>query len=255
MRATVNAYMSAFGFLRKHKLSWFLWFPFIITLIVFYGGFSVTSYFTELLTAYTEGWLDSADWLPDWLSWITDVFYWIIWLALRVILYFAFAFLGGSIILLLMAPILTWLSEKVAQAVGKDVPDFSATQFMRDLTRAAALAIRNGAIQLVLTIGCFILGFVPVIGIASAALLFGINAYFYGYNFMDYTLERKRFSVKQSNQFVSNNKFTAMALGTPYALWMLIPFVGPMTSGFVAIYATIAATLVLEEENKPVVRS
>ncbi len=247
--SALQAYRRSLSFLGKHQLRWFLWFPFIITLLVLVGGFSLTSWATEGVSTWIEGWLSNQSWIPEWMSFLADVVYWILWLILRILLYFAFAFIGGSIILLLMAPILTWLSEKVAMALGKPTPPFSITQFTRDLTRAMGLALKNGFFQLILTILCFLIGFIPVVGVASPFLLFIINAYFYGYNFMDYSLERKRLTIAESNAFVWKKRQTTVVLGTPFALWMLVPFIGPMTAGFVAIFATVAATLKLEEET------
>lgn len=195
MLTAIKYYGKALPFLFKHKLGHFLLYPFIITVLVIWGGASATTYITDWLTASMHQWFEGYSWLPDWASWITDVIYWIVWLIFKIILYFAMAFVGGSVILLLMSPVLTYLSEKVAIALGKQVPKFSITQFTTDLIRAAGLALKNGAIQLGLTLLCFIIGFVPVVGIAAPFLMFGINAYFFGYNFMDYTLERYQFSI------------------------------------------------------------
>ncbi len=248
MLRSLSYYTKAIHFLFSKGLGWFMVFPIIITILVFIGGFSLTNWATDAVYAILNDWVGEMSWLPDWASWIRDAIYWLVWLILRVMLYFVLAFVGGSIILLLMAPILTWLSEKVAAKMGKDVPEFNLVQFMRDLTRAAGLAIKNGVIQLGLSIGCFILGFVPVIGLAAPFLLFGINAYFYGYNFMDYTLERRKLSARESNSFVWTNRFQSIGLGSPYALWILVPVIGPVTYGFVAVFATVAATLSLEDQ-------
>lgn len=242
----LQAYRHSLTFLGKHGLRWFMWFPLIITILVFVGGLALTGWATDWINGYLELWLGDQDWLPEWAGFLADVFYWILWIVLRILLYFALAFIGGSVILLLMAPVLTYLSEKVAAALGKDVPEFSITQFTRDLTRAMGLALRNGVIQLLLTIACFIIGFIPVVGAASPFLLFAVNAYYYGYNFMDYSLERYRYSVSDSNRFVWKHKASTLTLGTPFAAWMLIPFIGPMTAGFIAILATVAATLRVE---------
>lgn len=253
MLKALKSYRTAFLFLFDKKLGWFLLFPLLLTVLVFYGGFSLTSWATKTISDTLDIWIGTIDWLPDWASVIQDVLYFLLWLILRIILYFVFAFFGGTIILLLMAPILTWLSEKVAEHMGLDVPAFSITQFMRDLTRAAALAIRNGVIQLGLSVLCFIIGFIPVVGVASPFLLFVFNAYFYGYNFMDYSLERRRFTVRDSNRYVWKHRFTTLSIGSPFALWMLIPFFGPMSAGFVAIFATVAATMETERiENKKI---
>jgi len=246
MLKALSAYRQSLGFLFKHKLGWFLWFPIIITVLVFSGGFGLTSWATKSISDTIDIWLESIDWLPEWMSVLQGIIYWILWIVMRIILYFIFAFFGGTVILLMMAPILTWLSEKVAEKMEKEVPVFSITQFTRDLTRAAGLAIKNGVIQLALSFGCFLLGFIPLVGAVAPFLLFLINAYYYGYNFIDYSLERKRYSVKDSNRFVWKHKSTTMSIGSPFALWMLIPFIGPMTAGFVAIFATVAATIEME---------
>lgn len=249
MLTAIKYYGKALPFLFKHKLGHFLLYPFLITVLVIWGGASATTYITELLTTAMHQWFEGYSFLPEWAAWITDVIYWIVWLIFKIILYFAMAFVGGSIILLLMSPVLTFLSEKVAIALGKEVPTFSIAQFTTDLLRAAGLALKNGAIQLGLTLPCLVIGLIPVIGIAAPFLLFGINAYFFGYNFMDYTLERYQFSISQSNRFVFGKKLKAIGLGSPFTAWLLIPFIGAISSGFMAVIATVAATLYLEESR------
>lgn len=254
MLDSIQAYFRSLLFIRKNHLSWLFWFPIVITVLVFYGGIELTSIATEWVTAGVQSWIVSIDWLGESKGVLSSIIYWIIWLMLRITLYFFMAFLGGSIILLLMSPLLTYASELVAEKMGAEVPPFSIDRFFHDLARAAGLAIKNGGIQFILTIVCFLIGFIPIVGLVSPFLMFGVNAYFFGYNFMDYTLERKGLSVKESNQFVFAEKFKTLGLGTPFALWMLIPFIGPITSGFVALIATVASTLSLESTdfyNKP----
>lgn len=249
MLNSIRAYFRAIGYMRKNSLMWLFWFPFIITGLVIYGGTEVTSMTTEWATRNINEWIQSWDWLGEKAEVFSAVLYWIIWIVFRIGLYFFMAFLGGSIILLFMSPLLTYSSELVAQKLKADIPDFSLDRFFQDLARAMWLAIKNGGIQLLFTILCFLLGFVPIIGFLSPVFMFAISAYFFGYNFMDYTLERKALSVKESNEFVWKYKYQSIGLGMPFALWMLIPFVGPMTSGFMALIATVAATMRLETEN------
>ncbi len=250
MLSAFKAYLSSFRFLKKHGLTWFLWFPLIITLLVFFGGFTLTAWATEIFSSLLNDLLKDASWLPEWAGFINGVVYWVLWIILRILLYFVFAFIGGSIILLMMSPILTWLSERVGQELGDEIVDFSFAQFIRDLTRAAGLALTNGFYQLLLAILCVGIGFIPVIGLAAPFILFGVNAYFYGYNFVDYALERKQLSVRQSRLFVWKNKFSSLSLGAPFALWNLIPFIGPMTSGFIAVFATVVGTIEVERITK-----
>jgi len=249
MFTAIKYYTKAIPFLFKHGLAKFLLFPFIITLLVIWGGASATTFATDWLTAMMHQWLDGYSWLPEWAAWIQEVIYWLVWIVFKIVLYFTLSFVGGSVILLLMSPVLTFLSEKVAEALGAKVVAFDLLQFLNDLWRAAALAIRNGAIQLLLSIACFLIGFIPVVGVAAPFLLFAVNAYYFGFNFIDYTLERHRFNAKQSNQFVWKKKLQAVGFGTPFTLWLLVPFIGSITSGFMAVIATVATTLYLEEKK------
>lgn len=247
MLSAIQYHFKASAFIRKNNIGWLYLFPFIITILVFYAGFSLTTAATDFTTDWLRLQLDQMEWLGSWSDAINTIVYWLLWIALRIALYFVMAYVGGSVILLLMTPLLTLASEIVAEKMGKSQRGFDWMQFAEDLGRAVVLAVKNGFIQISLTVGCFFLGFVPVIGFAAPFLLFAVNAYFYGFNFMDYSLERHHFSPPQSQQFVWNHRFSAMATGAPFALWLLVPFIGPMLSGFVALHSTVAATLHTED--------
>ena len=250
MLKSARAYFESISFLRKHGLTWLLWFPFAVTLLVFYVGIEATSALTDFVNESLRSWINGFSWIEGWEKGISALLYWLFWILFRVLLYFVMAFVGGSVILVLMSPWLTYSSELVASKMGADIPPFEIGRFIRDLGRAVSLALNNGFLQLLLTIGATLIGFIPVIGIVAPFLVFGINAYYYGYSFLDYSLERKQISVSDSNRFVWGHKFTAIGLGSPYALWLLIPFIGPLTSGFVALFATVAATLRMESLNE-----
>jgi CysZ protein len=247
MAKAFQAYIASFRFLKQNGLLWLLWFPLIVTALVIYCGLSLTSWATDFLSMGLTNWMESIDWLNDLSGIIGKILYALLWIILRIMLYFIMTFVGGSIILLIMSPLLTIVSENVATAVGANVPDFKISVFFRDLWRAIKLALKNGLIQLILTIGCFALGFVPIAGFAAPFLMFFINAYFYGFSFMDYSLERMHISASESGKFVWSKKWKTIGIGMPFTAWMLIPFFGPMTSGFMALFATVSATLALEK--------
>ena len=60
---------------------------------------------------------------------------------------------------------------------------------------------------------------------------------------VDYTLERRGIGISKSIKFIRNHSGSAMSLGTPLALVLLIPFLGSMLAGFIAIVSVAAATL------------
>jgi CysZ protein len=255
MIESIRAYFKSLSFMRQNGLMWLFCFPIIITALVLYGGIEITSMATDAITSYIKDWIESIEWFGDHSATIGTILYWIIWIILRIALYFFMAFVGGSVILLLMSPLLTYASELVAEKLGAVIPPFSIERFLNDLARAAWLAIKNGVIQFGLTLACILIGFIPFAGLVSPVLMFVIGAYFFGYNFIDYSLERKGLTASDSGSFVWKNKFKTIGIGAPFALWMLIPFIGPITSGFVALIATVASTISLESESSTPLRT
>jgi CysZ protein len=92
---------------------------------------------------------------------------------------------------------------------------------------------------------------IPFIGqILSLVLIFVINAYYFGYSFMDYTNERYRRNVSESNANVWRYKYLAITIGAVYALPMYM-FCGTFVAAFLGGVSTVAATLAqIEIESK-----
>ena len=142
-----------------------------------------------------------------------------------------------------MSPIYTFLSEKTETILtGKEFP-FDMKQTLKDILRAVVIAVRNTAKQLVLTALCLLLNFIPVAGsIASLILIFIINAYYFGFGFMDYTYERWRLSPKDSRKETHKLKFVAFATGAVYSLPLYL-ICGSFIAAFIGGVSTVAATL------------
>ncbi len=106
------------------------------------------------------------------------------------------------------------------------------------------IALRNLFLETAWTILLPVLGiFIPVIGWFGVIPMFIISAYFYGFSFIDYTSERRKMSIGNSISFVRTHKWLAISNGTMFCLFLLIPFIGVLLSGFVAIISVVAATL------------
>jgi CysZ protein len=93
------------------------------------------------------------------------------------------------------------------------------------LWRALRLNMRNLGMELMLTLLFFLLGLVPVIGLASPVLIFAVQAYYAGFGNMDYTLER-HMSLSESTRFVRANRGMAMGNGIVFMLMLIIPVIG-----------------------------
>ena len=116
-------------------------------------------------------------------------------------------------------------------------------QTFKDVLRAIVIALRNTAKQLLLTAICLLLNFIPVVGsIASLILIFIINAYYFGYGFMDYTYERWRLSPKESRKETHKLKYATFANGAVYSLPLYL-FCGTFIAAFIGGVSTVAATI------------
>lgn len=159
-------------------------------------------------------------------------------------------FLGKYIVMVVVAPFMGPLSEKIEDIVQQKQAK-STANFFSDLMRGLAIALRNVFLELLFTLLINlllspVLGFlnlIPVIGTLLAAVpTFMIQAYFAGFGNMDYTLERKQFGIRASVKFIRQYRWAAIGNGALFLLLFLIPVIG----WFLApAYATAAGTLVV----------
>lgn len=238
-----KSFFKAIPFIFKNQLGWFFIFPILFNIILFIIGLEAVSKATDFTTTYLKEQLTSPD-VPEWIGTFLTGFVWILF---KILFFFIFAYLGGFITLILLSPVLAVLSEKVDQKLtGKSYP-FNISQLIKDILRGITIAVRNMALELVALIALFVFSFIPIIGWSSPIIMFLVSSYFYGFAFIDYSSERQKLNISESVQFVRNNKGVAITNGTIYSFFLLIPFVGMMLSGFVAIISVVAATIAVHE--------
>lgn len=255
----MSDYGPAIRFLFKHKLGWFLLAPLFLNVLIFVGGFMAVTELTDFLQAYVfelTSMEDATFFGAEILSWLLAG---TLWLVLKIVFFFIFAYTGGYIVIIIMAPILAYISEKTEQILtGKSYP-FDIQQLMRDVVRGVLIALRNLFLELLVIVAFFIIGLIPVIGwlisLISPIVLLLVAAYFYGFSFSDYVNERQRLSLKQSVQYMKKNKGVITGNGLPFALVLLVPVIGLTISGFFAIFGVVASVISLtkisEASTKP----
>ena len=243
----LRTYSEALSFIFKKKLAWFFIFPLIFNILLFGFGWDIVNAYSDAAQIYLENQFElnqSHFWGSGFLKTVIDAF---VWLSFKIMFFLIFAYLGGYLIIILMSPIFSYLSERTEKIkTGVEYP-FSLKQLVKDVLRGLIIAIRNFGIELVLTVLMFIVSFIPIVGWLAAIMLFFISAYFYGFSFMDYALERKKLSLKQSIQFMSENKGVVIANGFVFSLCLIIPFCGVLLSSFAAIVSVVAGTLAISE--------
>lgn len=153
------------------------------------------------------------------------------------------------VILILLSPLFSLLSEKVEEIESNTTYPFNLIQFLKDILRGSFLALRNLFIEL------FLIGVFTIIGLFSGPfafivtpLLWLVSAYFYGFSMIDYTCERKKMSIKEGIQYIRKHRMFAIGIGSIYLLLDLIPVVGMIISPINGVVG--ATTGILEIENK-----
>lgn len=170
-------------------------------------------------------------------------------IGLHILFYFVFSTFSKYILLILMSPIMSLLSERTEEIVTGKVYPFNLPQFMRDILRGITIAMRNMIIEFTFIFLGFFIIWIPVLGWVSALFLVILSYYFYGFSMIDYVSERRRLTISESVKYVRKNKGLAIGNGFIFALLFAIPFVGAMLAAVLAPIAACAAVLDIENRK------
>lgn len=248
----ISAYGRAIELIIKNKLYPYFAVPLLLNILLLGTTYALLSNFTDYSLAWVQGSLNPEGWDFWGARFLESTINFLLHVILHLFFFLLYAFTGGYIILIVLSPLLSYISEKTERILIQTDYPFSWKQIVKDSWRGILLAVRNFFLETAAIIILFIMSFIPVIGLATTPLLFIISAYFYGFSFMDYTSERRKLSSKESIAYVKQNKGMAIGNGIPFALCLLIPFVGVSLAGFVAIISAVAATLSIFQKEQTI---
>ena len=194
-----------------------------------------------------SGWLDrlvviETPWLDQTVTVTSAVLTFLILLA-------GFVFVHKHLVLIVLSPCLGRIAEQVVKAVKGDEYAESTLSFGQSLARSTKVNLHYIVREFMGNIFFLCFGFIPLVGsLVSAAGMFVIQSKFLGYGLMDFPLEHRGLSARESDAFVKARTSLSVGLGAGYLLLMLIPIVGWM---FAPTFGTVAGTLkALEELEK-----
>lgn len=248
-----STYGTAFNYIFSKGLWWAFAFPAVLIIIMFFAGYESVDFLSSWLKnqLFSSTNLENADFFgAGVLKGLTTGF---IWLLFRILFFVLFSYFGGFIVLIIMSPVLAFLSERTEKiSTGHHYP-FDILQLTRDVVRGILIAIRNMLIQLSVIIGLMILSVIPVLGwliaLCSPILVFFITSYFYGFSFMDYNNERRKLNISQSVRLMRKYKWVAISNGGFLAFVIIVPMCGfgTILCPFVAIVSVVAGSLAMEK--------
>jgi CysZ protein len=213
IQAGISSYKEAHAFIKQHSFYSFFLMPIVFNFLLFMFFSGMVWHYSALSADYIYFSLGIADYDFGKAGFLKPVLHWTIALLLKLLGLAIYLLVFRYIILIIMAPVLTIVSERVEEIISGNSFPFEWLQFLKDAGRGILIAFRNSAKEIFYTALLFIMSFVPVIGLLSPLLIFMITSYFYGFSMMDYTLERKKMNIRESENFILQHKLLAITIG------------------------------------------
>lgn len=270
----IRCYFKSFGFISRHHLSHFYLYPIAFILLFSAGAFFGIRALVDLVEPHLNNMLgiDSVEadgFFDRMLLVIKQTGRYIIHAVVWVSLMFVYYKINKYIVLIVMSPVMAVISERTDRIItGRSYP-LSFMLIVKDALRGVVIAMRNAVLELIIMVlllggNLLITVVAPPAAVVTTPLvtiaLFVIGSYFYGFSTIDYNSERYRLSFRESIRLVRRNKGIALANGTMFTLWLMVPVFGTYVGTiFAPITCTIGATMALIEkgelENPEAVRS
>lgn len=243
----IRAYGPASGLLFSRGMWHFMLWPLVVAIVLFWVGGLAVGWLTEWgigsLTAALEDWTDGAAWVERWGGALGAA----VWIVSGVVYYLCFVVFGGYVVLMLLSPVFSWLSEKGENKLtGAEYP-FRWREFWWEMWRGILVALRGMVLQFITTVVLMLFSLVPVVGVLGPILIFLAGAYFYGFTFMDYAIERKRLRARDTERFVWRHAGVAVGVGVVFMLAMMLPGIRWFACCFVSLLAVLAGTVVVND--------
>jgi CysZ protein len=204
---------------------------------LFYSGLLALSVFAAVIFFTWKFAGLAGDKIAEWIPWTwaqeSMVFAFVVGLAVIVLAFMLLKY----ILLILMSPLLSVISEKAEKQMTGMVGG-AGFSFARSTFRSGRINMRNMLKELVFTVLLLIVGFLPGINVIVLPLIFVTQAYFTGFGIMDFYLER-HYTFSQTITIVYKNKWAAVALGTIFMTLFLIPVVGVIVAPY---FTTVSGT-------------
>lgn len=235
-----NSFLESFKIIKEAKLRKFYFLPgiigvFLFILFIFLGdllSISLVSKFEEFFK------------LETYHSFIYIFIKIIVWISSIFFYYLIYK----SLLLIILSPILGYVSERVETYLTGKKYSFSFKDNFRFIIRGIDIGFRSFIKQMVGTSIIMLLGFIFPINLSIPFLIFILQGYFTGFSFMDYTLERFELSPTESLRFLKKQRVYSVICGGIFTILFFIPIIGIFIAPLITCVAVTKITLELLKE-------
>lgn len=243
----ITTHGKAFEFIAKHKLWHYFAFPVIILALLWIAGFWSIMGLSDFLVEKAIEWFGLQTTDEGWLGWVEKIGAWIVGFALKILFILFMSSYLKYIVLIICSPILALLSERIDEIISGNIYPFHFPTFLKDMLRGILVTLRNMMLETLIILACLLIAWIPLIGWLTIPFLYLLAWYFMGFAMMDYTFERKRFTIGQGARFTRRHKGIAIGNGFIFSMILLVPFLGICVA---PILSVVAATLAVIETDK-----
>jgi len=245
----ISQVLGAFSFVSANNAYWMFLVPAAISLLVFglvfFGGYN----FLPMLRTLVVELLPFDQWTSSWgarLESFLGGFAMLLATALSIFLYIS---VYKYILLVLLSPLLAYISERTEEIeTGANYP-FSWPQLLKDAWRGIKLSTFNFIKEITLVIILFLLGLIPGAAVVTTPLIFLIQSYFVGFSMIDYFLERRRLSPGESRRTVKGLRGLSVSTGAVFNALLFVPVIGVLLGPPLAAIAATRSLVKLETKQ------
>ena len=221
----INQPLSAVGYLLKGlklishpRLRHFVLIPFLINLVIFAGAF-------WFIFSSVMNWIDGyiTELLPDFLSWLSYLF----WPILIGAILLTFSFLFSIVANLIAAPFNGLLSERTENLLtNSQLNNDSVLDSFKDLPRIFKRELQKLTYFLPRMLLCFILYFIPIIGQTIVPFIwFAFSGWMMAIQYADFPFDNHKVSFKEMKSVLKKHTSKNLTFGVLVSFFTTIPVV------------------------------
>lgn len=215
--------IEGFGYLVKGAkllthpdLRLFVLLPLLVNIIMFVIGLG-------LLIFFVSGWLDDVvGWLPQWMSGITSVLWFLLAIFFGMAVFFSFNILTNFI----AAPLNGLLAEKVQQHLtGQTLGETNFVSLMASIPGSVGREVIKLTYYLPRILLLLVLALIPVVNILVPWLWLLFGAWVMVIQYVDYAMDNNGVSFKVMKQRLSQQRLLHLGFGGGVSLLLMLPII------------------------------
>jgi len=188
-------------------------------------------------------------------EWYWQVLYYVLIFVLTVVLLVLFFFFFTRVASALASPFNDLISQKTEELVTGTFHDapFSVIQLVKDSSRAIGHSFKLLGLYLILLTACLLLLLIPGVGgVLFSAAGWLLSAYMFAYEYLGYSMDRRRFSWTQKRSFIRSRFRATIGFGLGNLVAAAIPFVNLFFIPSAVVGGTLLFLKLESSDNRPV---